>query len=118
MSRDISGRLAAAVEELRDAHVRYDHHYDGEAPLEHRMMMRRANQALIDYRANPSGWIPVSERLPDEMKVVWTAKGKDVIEAHRDGGVWRDSQGYRLTERTHWMPRSVPSPTLRRGRKP
>ena len=59
--------------------------------------------------AEDDGWIPVTDRLPqdDEDVLVWV-NGTHRDMAYRDEGVWYDEEHNHLKNITHWMPLPAP----------
>ncbi|HHG0455591.1 TPA: DUF551 domain-containing protein [Citrobacter freundii] len=53
-----------------------------------------------------SGWIPVSERMPEGMKTVITSNGFDIGQGWWDGECWKSFDCHDVVpgKVTHWMP--------------
>ena len=61
-----------------------------------------------------SGWIPVSERLPESFAPVWIWEGELVCLGWWDGIDSRWVSGYRGVKKTvtHWQPLELPAPPV------
>lgn len=78
--------------------------------LGNKAVIQAAIEALRAYRVQPApGWIPVSERMPDEneeQQILACFKGGDISTLYYFEGRWDDAYGIVPIRQdvTHWMP--------------
>lgn len=122
---DVSGPLAHAYKELTptfmrnhiDVFERYGIYPDGSAGIQAMRialdgMTRRA--AMLQGAEPVQGWIPCSERMPDEYDYdIWIySPGKGVYHgvAYAGGGEFMDDEcQFKIDDATHWMPMIMPA---------
>lgn len=56
----------------------------------------------------PSTWIPVTERLPEDRKMVLATVNGVVCVAFYGNYMWEEAETYSIFYPTHWMP--IPQP--------
>lgn len=64
-------------------------------------------EALTAWNRRADGWIPVSERLPEEYTMVLVWEGDYAFRAEHAEGKWYEATNEPISEHvniTHWMP--------------
>lgn len=102
-------QIRALVNELRDIAVEYY----GTQQLRERIA-KTVRAAMLQGAEPVQGWIPCSERMPDEYDYdIWIySPGKGVYHgvAYAGGGEFMDDEcQFKIDDATHWMPMIMPA---------
>lgn len=68
---------------------------------------RTTEEAIFAWNRRADGWIPVSERMPEEYTMVLVWEGDYAFRAERAEGKWYEATNEPISEHiniTHWMP--------------